>query len=90
MIRQFIISLSVASSLALVPKAAVADEPSPAVATHDTASGYSYEFTDESLLAAGDSPYGAVISSRSRFPKALLIRPRTQFIAEMLKSVESL
>ena len=50
----------------------------------------SYEFLDDPLGAGGLSPTGGSIIVRKRNMRSLLIRPRTQFITEMLKSVENL
>jgi len=73
------------------PSGALAESPQRSiVTTHAVERGYSYEFTDDDLLGGGTAAYGTVIGSGTRFPRVLLIRPRTQFVAEMLKSVESL
>lgn len=49
-----------------------------------------YEFLDDPLNAGGLDPHGGIIKVHNRPVRLLLIRPRTQFITEMLKSVESL
>jgi hypothetical protein len=50
----------------------------------------SYEFLDDPLAAGNFGPTGGGIVVRKRSMRSLLIRPRTQFITEMLKSVENL
>jgi hypothetical protein len=60
------------------------------VAASDQANGYRYEFTDESLLGDGHPANSTIIVGSRRIPRTLLIRPRTQFVTEMLKSVEAL
>lgn len=49
---------------------------------------YGYEFKDDILNAEGNAATGAVIRLRSPIVRRTLIRPRTQFVTEMLKSVE--
>jgi hypothetical protein len=52
--------------------------------------GYGYEFDDDPLNAGGFGPNDATIRVRPKAMRTTLIRPRTSFIAEMLKSVENL
>jgi hypothetical protein len=52
--------------------------------------GYGYEFDDDPLSAGGFGPNDATIRVRPRAARTTLIRPRTSFVPEMLKSVESL
>lgn len=52
--------------------------------------GYGYEFTDDPLNAGGFGPNDATIRVRPGPVRTTLIRPRTSFVAEMLKSVENL
>jgi hypothetical protein len=53
-------------------------------------SGYGYEFTDDPLNAGGFGPNDATIRVRPGPVRTTLIRPRTSFVPEMLKSVENL
>src|SRR6476620_4144285 len=53
-------------------------------------SGYGYEFTDDPLNAGGFGPNDATIRVRPGPIRTTLIRPRTSFVPEMLKSVENL
>jgi hypothetical protein len=52
--------------------------------------GYGYEFSDDPLNAGGFGPHDATIRVRPGPVRTTLIRPRTSFVPEMLKSVENL
>jgi hypothetical protein len=52
--------------------------------------GYGYEFSDDPLAAGGFGPNDATIRVRPGPVRTTLIRPRTSFVTEMLKSVENL
>ena len=52
--------------------------------------GYGYEFADDPLSAGGFGPTDATIRVRPGPVRRTLIRPRTSFVPEMLKSVENL
>ncbi len=52
--------------------------------------GYGYEFADDPLTAGGFGPNDATIRVRPGPIRRTLIRPRTSFVPEMLKSVENL
>lgn len=52
--------------------------------------GYGYEFKDDPLSAGGFGPNDATIRVRPGPVRTTLIRPRTSFVPEMLKSVENL
>lgn len=52
--------------------------------------GYGYEFSDDPLSAGGFGPGDATIKVRPRAARTTLIRPRTSFVPEMLKSVENI
>lgn len=64
----------------------------PAVADEafDDKFGYGYEFSDDPLNAGGFSVHDAVIKVRPGPVRTVLIRPRTSFVNEMLKSIEDL
>lgn len=53
-------------------------------------SGYGYTFDDDPLAAGGFGPGDATIRVRPGAVRTTLIRPRTSFVTEMLKSVENL
>ena len=61
-----------------------------AFAQEDKKEGYGYEFDDDPLSAGGFGPNDATIRVRPRAARTTLIRPRTSFVPEMLKSVENL
>lgn len=52
--------------------------------------GYGYEFEDDPLAAGGFGPNDSRIRVRRGAQRSTLIKPRTQFITELLKSVENL
>ena len=52
--------------------------------------GYGYEVSDDPLSAGGFGPNDATIRVRPGPVRTTLIRPRTSFVPEMLKSVENL
>ena len=55
----------------------------------DRKGGY-HEFVDDNLLGGGASPYGSWFKHRKPTARVLLIRPRSSFVPEMLKSVDDL
>ena len=71
-----------------------ADAFAQGVKTTDSAKGkeegYGYEFSDDPLNAGGFGPNDATIRVRPGPVRTTLIRPRTSFVPEMLKSVENL
>jgi hypothetical protein len=58
--------------------------------TGESKEGYGYEFSDDPLSAGGFGPSDATIRVRPGPVRTTLIRPRTSFVPEMLKSVENL
>jgi len=60
------------------------------VKASDSDGGYGYEFSDDPLNAGGFGPNDATIRVRPGPVRTTLIRPRTSFVNEMLKSVENL
>jgi opacity protein-like surface antigen len=71
--------------------AAGAEEPRAAAAKAVTNErGYGYVFHDDPLAAGQFGSTTAVIRVRPRGGHAALIRPRVQFVTEMLKSADSL
>lgn len=62
----------------------------PAAAGGGKDEGYGYEFSDDPLAAGGFGPNDATIRVRPGPVRTTLIRPRTSFVPEMLKSVENL
>lgn len=51
---------------------------------------YGYKFDDDPLAAGGFGPSDATIRVRPGPVRTTLIRPRTSFVPEMLKSVENI
>jgi len=51
---------------------------------------YGYKFEDDPLSAGGFGPADATIRVRPGPIRTTLIRPRTSFVPEMLKSVENI
>ena len=54
------------------------------------AGDYGYKFEDDPLSAGGFGPTDATIRVRPGPVRTTLIRPRTSFVPEMLKSVENI
>jgi hypothetical protein len=82
-------------SAVLVPSAAFAQRPgggaAAASSTTDSKTGdYGYKFEDDPLSAGGFGPNDATIRVRPGPVRTTLIRPRTSFVPEMLKSVENI
>ncbi len=77
-------------SLLLSASAAFAQDAPAAGGKGKDESGYGYEFTDDPLNAGGFGPNDATIRVRPGAVRSTLIRPRTSFVPEMLKSVENL
>lgn len=72
-----------------VSGAALAEEGDTFV-TQDERDGYSVKFRDDLLDAKGIDAGGPMFVMRPRAIRVTLIRPRTSFVNEMLKSVENL
>ena len=69
---------------------AFAQDAAPAAGEGGGGDGYGYEFEDDPLNAGGFGPNDATIKVRPRAARTTLIRPRTSFVTEMLKSVENI
>lgn len=69
---------------------AVLEGTAAAQAAEGSGDGYGYEFDDDPLAAAGFGPNDSRIRVRKGAQRSTLIKPRTQFINELLKSVENL
>ena len=69
---------------------ALAASTAAAQAESQSAEGYGYTFDDDPLNAGGFGPNDATIRVRAKAARTTLIRPRTSFVPEMLKSVENL
>lgn len=88
------LSVVIAGLTLLVAAPAFAQDGEKAAAGGDKAGGdkegYGYEFEDDPLNAGGFGPNDATIKVRPRAARTTLIRPRTSFVTEMLKSVENI
>jgi hypothetical protein len=82
--------LVVALGAFLVSTAAFAQDEGVKSSDSDGGDGYGYEFSDDPLNAGGFGPNDATIRVRPGPVRTTLIRPRTSFVPEMLKSVEDL
>ncbi len=87
----------VAAAFALTTVSAFAQAPAPGGGAASAKlkeggkdEGYGYEFSDDPLAAGGFGPNDATIRVRPGPVRTTLIRPRTSFVPEMLKSVENL
>ncbi len=80
-------SLIAAVCVVALSSSALAQEDVKESASDD---GYGYEFEDDPLAAGGFGPNDSRIRVRRGAQRSTLIKPRTQFIQELLKSVENL
>jgi hypothetical protein len=76
--------------LALASTSATAAAEKPKNASAPRTDEYGYTFTDDALLAGATGVLGVPIKARSLGLRQTLIRPRTAFVVELLKSVENL
>jgi hypothetical protein len=80
--------------LSLSAKSYAQDAAGGAAPAANGASGgngdYGYKFEDDPLAAGGFGPSDATIRVRPGPVRTTLIRPRTSFVPEMLKSVENI
>jgi hypothetical protein len=58
--------------------------------TGNTSGDQNIIFKDDPLAAGGFGPKDAIIHVPPQAKRVMLLRPRTQFVQEMLKSVENL
>jgi len=83
-----------AVAIVLLGSHAYAQEAQGGGGVTNTAGGgggdYGYKFEDDPLAAGGFGPSDATIRVRPGPVRTTLIRPRTSFVPEMLKSVENL
>ncbi len=80
----------VAAVLTSVVASSAFAQAAPGGAGGGKGEGYGYEFSDDPLNAGGFGPNDATIRVRPGPVRTTLIRPRTSFVPEMLKSVENL
>lgn len=80
----------VAGGLTLLIAAPAFAQEAAAGGGGDGKEGYGYTFDDDPLAAGGFGPNDATIKVRPKAARTTLIRPRTSFVTEMLKSVENI
>jgi hypothetical protein len=88
MIRSKAQKLSILALCTLFSQTAMADETMPR--TETTKDGYGYNFIDDPMSGGNFGPSGSTIVVRTGPVRQTLIRARTSFVSEMLKSVENL
>jgi hypothetical protein len=79
-----------AAILLMLSASARAQDAAPAAAGAGAGGDYGYKFEDDPLSAGGFGPSDATIRVRPGPVRTTLIRPRTSFVPEMLKSVENI
>jgi hypothetical protein len=82
-------SLGLAVAFSLVSSTAFA-QSDKGYQSQDEPGGYKVIFRDDPLAAGGIDPNSGLIHVRKGAMRETLIRPRTSFVSEMLKSVENL
>ena len=90
--KQLVASMVVGGAVALFSSTAFAQGGNNVKSTDAEGGddGYGYEFGDDPLSAGGFGPNDATLRVRPGPVRRTLIRPRTSFVPEMLKSVENL
>ncbi|HRI65365.1 MAG TPA: hypothetical protein PK156_14050 [Polyangium sp.] len=81
--RKMTIPAAFLATLSLFSTAALAEDKK-----QQKSQDYGYEFKDDSLLGNDLQNQGGLIKVRPPATRTQLIKPRTQFIAEMFKSIE--
>jgi hypothetical protein len=90
--KRFMVGGLVAGAMLLLATEALAQD-APTAQTTGASGGngdYGYKFEDDPLAAGGFGPSDATIRVRPGPVRTTLIRPRTSFVPEMLKSVENI
>jgi hypothetical protein len=86
--KKIMLGVAMGALVALTASTSLAQDKG--VKSTDSKEGYGYEFSDDPLSAGGFGPNDATIRVRPGPVRTTLIRPRTSFVPEMLKSVENL
>jgi hypothetical protein len=87
MTRSKVQKFTILALCTLFSSSALADETPRTETTKD---GYGYNFKDDPMSAGAFGPSGSTITVRTGPVRQTLIRARTSFVSEMLKSVENL
>ncbi len=86
-----VLGAAVAAAVVLISSSAWAKPTSGPADISKTGEGMLYDFRDADSLTAGSrGPTGGTITVRNRTMRRTLIRPRTHFVPELLKSVEQI
>jgi hypothetical protein len=92
--KKLLLAGFVAGAFLLLTAESYAQDAAPAAGGGAAASSgtgdYGYKFEDDPLAAGGFGPSDATIRVRPGPVRTTLIRPRTSFVPEMLKSVENI
>jgi hypothetical protein len=91
--NQWLMGLTVVAGLLLSNPSFAQDTGAGVASTKGDTGGqgdYGYKFEDDPLSAGGFGPSDATIRVRPGPVRTTLIRPRTSFVPEMLKSVENI
>jgi len=81
---------TLAGAFLLSSASSFAQDAKPAGSDTSGNGDYGYKFEDDPLAAGGFGPSDATIRVRPGPVRTTLIRPRTSFVPEMLKSVENI
>lgn len=87
------VSCCVGMSLLMVVTSARAEAPRaslPPAAQPDQTESLFYEFEDDALNALGNDAQGMILRVRPGAARVVLLRPRVQFVSELLQSIEAL
>jgi hypothetical protein len=88
--NKWILGVFAATALAAIPSVSFAQDAASAPSATGGNGDYGYKFEDDPLSAGGFGPSDATIRVRPGPVRTTLIRPRTSFVPEMLKSVENI
>lgn len=89
-VKKAAFGLVITSILATTASSALADPQSQTFVEQANADGQNVVFKDDPLAAGGLGPNDAIIKMRPNGVRTFLLRPRTQFVMEMIKSVENI
>lgn len=84
---KFLVSAAVVGAIVFGSSAAMADSKKKIETTEET-EGYGYKFDDDLVGAGVMGPQSGIIKVRQGVVRRTLIRPRTHFVPELLKSIE--
>jgi hypothetical protein len=89
---KWLVGAFVAAALFLPAASSYAQDAAPTAGGPPSAGqgDYGYKFEDDPLAAGGFGPNDATVRVRPGPVRTTLIRPRTSFVPEMLKSVENI